>query len=111
MGKQNNVYLRPTVVVSEGFRNLSVVLGNFRTVRVVKPASAMRLTSDQGGRQHVDNCHRPIRKNAPLFFPRFTIADAINRSEMNISLGLSLILAVVICRTVFQPHLYYLVKN
>lgn len=41
----NSVYLRPTVVVSEGFRNLSVVLGNFRTARLVKPASAARLAS------------------------------------------------------------------
>lgn len=41
----NSVYLRPTVVVSEGFRNLSVVLGRFRKARLVKPAFVARLTS------------------------------------------------------------------
>lgn len=50
MRNHNSVYLRPMVVVSEGFRNLSVVLGNLRVVRLVKPVSAMRLTSGSIGR-------------------------------------------------------------
>lgn len=76
----NSVYLRPTVVVSEGFRNLSVALGNFRAAgggdggtAPVKSASVARLASR---RATIDR--RAIRKgreeNAGILFRRNTRA-------------------------------------
>lgn len=68
----NSVYLRPTVVVSEGFRNLSVALGNFR-------AAARR--SGGGGRRRYRSCQIGVR-SATDFAPRDDrSSSAIRRGE------------------------------
>lgn len=95
----NSVYLRPTVVVSEGFRNLSVALGNFRAAgggnggtAPVKLTSVARLTSR---RTTIDRC--AIQKgedgNAGILFRRNTRVKIPPPSKLIGCVGLSVDLA------------------
>lgn len=98
----NSVYLRPTVVVSEGFRNLSVALGNFRAAgggdggtAPVKSASVARLTSrratidrraiQRGGRRETAEYYYFAEILAPRFHRRSS--RSIGRVELSVDLA------------------------
>lgn len=93
----NSVYLRPTVVVSEGFRNLSVALGRFRKARLIKPTFLARLNS----RRLVRNCRVDSPKKIQnYYFAASRDANWRDFHEINFMLDISLISLVMIHWTV-----------